>query len=597
PVYIFENPGTFDVNLTVITGGGCQVDTMQAITINPTPTAFAGEDQEICQGEIVPLTGTGGDSYTWSPAGSLSCSNCPDPMASPTVTTDYVLTAFTDAGCFDRDTVTVVVRPFPIPEISLSRDTFTCTGAFVQLFAESDIPGAVFQWDTTRTGLSCYFNCFNPFATPTETTTYVVSIEGEGGCVAMDSVTVVVLDENVDLAGPDITICEGESAQLSISQGNNPIWTPSIGLSCTNCPDPFVSPDSTQTYFVDVTTDNGCAIRDTINVFVVNLEDVSAGQDTTICVGETIELNAQGPGIIEWIPDPDLDDPLVPNPIASPDSTAQFFATFTIDQCVLTDSVTVTVRDKAEVFGEDMDICMGDTATLLVEGDASNFLWSPDFTLSNPSIANPLAFPMETTTYTVIGSLGTCEPDTTEITVNINEPPTIELEPVIRFFSGQSIELLPEIEGVGGYTYDWTGGETLSCRDCPDPIAAPDTTSSFTLTVTDRNGCSSSATIELRITLTCDDELIVLPNAFTPNGDGLNDLLFVRGSAIRTINLFRVYDRWGTLVFETSNINDGWDGTYKGQPLNTGVYVYYVEAPCSQNGSPLFKKGNVTLIR
>ena len=72
----------------------------------------------------------------------------------------------------------------------------------VQLFADSDLQGAVFQWDTTRAGLSCYFNCFNPFATPEVTTTYVVSVEGEGGCIAMDSVTVVVLDENIDLVGP-----------------------------------------------------------------------------------------------------------------------------------------------------------------------------------------------------------------------------------------------------------------------------------------------------------------------------------------------------------------------------------------------------------
>jgi gliding motility-associated-like protein len=91
--------------------------------------------------------------------------------------------------------------------------------------------------------------------------------------------------------------------------------------------------------------------------------------------------------------------------------------------------------------------------------------------------------------------------------------------------------------------------------------------------------------------------LVIVPNAFSPNDDGLNDVLYVRGSSLAFIYNFKIYSRSGELVFETTDLNQGWDGTHNGQQLNTGVYVYYVEAPCALNGSVILKTGNVMIIR
>ena len=102
-------------------------------------------------------------------------------------------------------------------------------------------------------------------------------------------------------------------------------------------------------------------------------------------------------------------------------------------------------------------------------------------------------------------------------------------------------------------------------------------------------------TIELRMRTACSEDFIIVPNGFTPNGDGLNDILYVRG--ISDLKDFRIFDRWGSEVFHTANVTDGWNGTVDGKSMQTGVYVWYIVAPCPIDGHDIIVKGNVTLIR
>jgi gliding motility-associated-like protein len=114
--------------------------------------------------------------------------------------------------------------------------------------------------------------------------------------------------------------------------------------------------------------------------------------------------------------------------------------------------------------------------------------------------------------------------------------------------------------------------------------------------MTDTNGCIVTDTILITVMdVICEDPYIFVPNAFSPNGDGLNDILYVRGHVLATID-FAVYDRWGEKLFETKDKNTGWDGTFRGKPCEPGVYVYYLDATCI-GGARYYHKGNITLIR
>ncbi len=600
PSYTFEQAGTYTVSLTVWSSWGCENTSSQDITILALPTADAGLDQQLCIGETVSLQASGSGTYQWSPATGLSCTTCANPEASPTLSTDYILTVTGANGCTDRDTVNVDVIPFPVPSLNLTGPNTVCAGDFVQLNASSNNAGVIFYWDESREGLTCYENCFNPLAYPEVTTTYVVTAVGQGGCSRMDSITVEVINNTAELAGIDRTICRGESVTLSIQGGFNPSWSPFDGLSCINCPTPEASPEETTTYMVEVTTADGCLATDSVQITVMDIDDIDAGADQTICLGDAVELNADGKGVISWSPASSLSATDILNPTATPATTTTYTFLVTNDLCELEDNVTINVRERAEISATGDVICLGDTTELMASGVADSYTWtSPNDPMP---INGPRAtvYPEETTTYTVIGSLGNCIPDTTEVEVFVNPLPEIEVQETVSYFLGADpvqLEAVASGGSGGGYSYSWSPPDGLSCVTCPDPLAMPDTMMIYDIAVMDSEGCRTVEQVRLLLKEECEEELIIVPNAFTPNGDGLNDLLFVRGSVLSTVNLFRIYDRWGAMVFETENIREGWDGTFKGQALNPGVFVYYVEAPCPLDGSRILKKGNITLLR
>ncbi len=406
-----------------------------------------------------------------------------------------------------------------------------------------------------------------------------------------------MIDDEADIAGPDRTICEGDQVQLSTNLGTNAFWSPSIGLSCAYCSDPIVYPSSTQTYYVSVTTGNNCTISDSITVFVVNQDAIDAGEDQTICLGENITLMGTGGGQVSWSPASSLDDATILTPIAAPTESTTYSLTLTNDLCVLEDEVTIEVRNKAEITAIGDEICLGDTATVSANGFATDFTWIPSATLGDLNQAETTAFPNSTTTYAVIGNIGLCTPDTAYAEVIVHLPPVLNIQPAFGFLEGQEVDIDIDVSGSGGYTYNWYPAEYLDCTDCPSPTAMPDSSTTLFVQVWDENGCYAEGNTELRMKSECSGDLVVVPNAFTPNADGLNDVLYVRGSTISEINIFRIYDRWGALIFETNDMNQGWDGTYKGKPVNPGVFVYYVETPCFKDGSTILKKGNVTVIK
>ena|GEM_PF-2269985 len=143
--------------------------------------------------------------------------------------------------------------------------------------------------------------------------------------------------------------------------------------------------------------------------------------------------------------------------------------------------------------------------------------------------------------------------------------------------------------------YSWSPSIGLSCTNCQSPLATPTVTTMYYVKVSDGAECSAIDSVLITVNESVNCGNLFVPDAFSPNKDGENDVLYVRDNCIATLD-FVIFDRWGNKVFETENINKGWDGTYKGQPMNTGTYVYYLKGTL-QDGTAVEKKGNVALIR
>ncbi|RLD40758.1 MAG: hypothetical protein DRI86_14695, partial [Bacteroidetes bacterium] len=147
-----------------------------------------------------------------------------------------------------------------------------------------------------------------------------------------------------------------------------------------------------------------------------------------------------------------------------------------------------------------------------------------------------------------------------------------------------------------GYNYSWHPVIGLSDPNSASPTATPNTTTTYIIDAVDQYGCSFQNKVTIYVLdVICEEPYIYVPNAFTPNNDGKNDILYVNSSVGYDIN-FRIYDRWGELVFETTDINQGWDGVFNNKNLDAGVYVYHLELECFNNDH-FIKKGNITLIR
>ncbi|HET6243901.1 MAG: LamG domain-containing protein [Bacteroidetes bacterium] len=371
----------------------CQTVDTVLVTVFPFPVVNAGSDQSMCAGSNVQLAATGATTYSWTPTTGLSNPNISNPVASPTSTTNYIVTGITN-GCQKIDTVVVIV--LSLPNVDGGRDRAICEGDSVLLEASG---ATTYLWSPT-TGLSNP-NISNPIASPTSTTTYIVT-GITNGCQRNDTVHVTVIPLPTTNAGSDQSMCAGSNVQLAATGATTYSWAPTTGLSNPNISNPVASPTSTTNYIVTGIT-NGCQKIDTVVVTVLPSPNLNAGSDQSICLGDSVQLNATGSNTYSWSPTTGLSNSNISNPVASPTSTTNYIVTGTTNGCQKVDTVVVTVLSLPTVYaGPDQSICPGDSVQLNATG-ATTYDWSPNAGLSNPKISNPIANPKSTTTYTVIG--------------------------------------------------------------------------------------------------------------------------------------------------------------------------------------------------
>ncbi len=349
-----------------------------------------------------------------------------------------------------------------------------------------------------------------------------------------------------------------------------------------------------------VTNSSGC--KDTVlhPVYIQPLPVTNAGIDTAICLGQSVQLNATGADSYVWSPASFLSCTTCANPVASPIDTMMYYVTgSTAFGCTLRDSVMVTVIGPTTVVAPPNDsLCVGQSVQLIATG-TELYSWSPATGLSNPNIANPSARPEATTTYIVTGSdRKGCFVTTDEVTISVFPYPVVnagnDTTIQVGFFTQLNATYTPDVQSIL-----WSPSVGLSCTTCPRPVATPTFNTVYSVTVTNNGGCT--ATDAVSIFVVCNDGNIFMPNTFSPNGDGMNEIYYPRGRGINTIRALRIFNRWGQLVFEKRNFNAndpsaGWDGTFKGTKLSPDVYVYMMDLSC-ENSSIITMKGDITLIR
>lgn len=356
------------------------------------------------------------------------------------------------------------------------------------------------------------------------------------------------------------------------------------------------------TVFTQLIATNGTGCKDTAykTIVVHPLPTVSAGNDTTICLGTFATLNPAGAATYTWSPPTYLNCTNCSNPQATAQNDIQYTLTGTSQYgCVNTDSVLVKVRKPFTITASSNDtICIGQSTVLHASG-AEIYRWSPANSLNDSTAANPVASPTVTTTYTVTGydSLS-CFQSTATVRVVVYPYPVVNAGRDTTIRGGTSVRLLPQLSNDVSSVL-WSPPISLSCTTCLNPVASPIKTTTYRITASNPGICSSYD--DVKVTVLCDRNSIFIPNAFTPNGDNVNDRFYVMGYGIKNVKSMRIYNRWGNLIFEKNYVeaNDmlqGWDGTMKGQPAPPGVFTYTAEIICGDGG--IFPvSGTVILIR
>ena len=343
--------------------------------------------------------------------------------------------------------------------------------------------------------------------------------------------------------------------------------------------------------------DNGCINNDSIRIRVVDRVTLNVRTDTTFCAGDGVQLGANTDGLqFLWTPNLNLNNPNILNPIANPPVNTTYQLTARIGNCSATDDVRVYVVPYPFVnAGPDVSICYNTSVQLNATIRASNYYWRPQGSLNNPNILNPIAHPALTTKYilTATDTLGCPKPgyDTVTVTVRPKVQASAGRDTMIVF--GQPLQL----NATGGENYVWTPPAYLNNTSVSNPVAKINSSLDsirYKVYVTDEQGCLDSASMLVKIFRT--NPQIFVPSGFTPNGDGLNDVLKPIAVGVDRIEYFSVYNRWGQLVFTTTINGKGWDGQIGGKPQTTNTFVWMVKA-VDYTGKPIFQKGTSTLIR
>lgn len=618
PSHIYTYPGTFTVRLQVKNNGGCtSVISKKVVILGPTGV-FTYSPNQFCKPLSVSFSANTINTvkYIWDFNDGNTIFN-----TSPSTTHLYALAGnyipkliVEDAsGCrvpiLGKDTIKV----YGIETSIQATNKVVCDSGMVT-FTESTISNDVISNYKWEFGDGTTSTVRNPSHNYTTTGHYNVTLIAKSSFGCSD--TAIYTDLVKVVNAPQIRIlgdtfaCEpgliNFKSGLVRADTSTISWNWTFGngqVSTLQTPVTQTYP-SAGTYPVKLTATNTEGCKDTTDRTVVIHPKpiVYAGMDTAMCRFSSVQLNAAGANTFTWSVNPNLSCLNCASPIAKPDTSTMYYVLGkTSFGCTNTDSVLVKVQSRMEIDIVSADtLCAGQSVSLKVSG-ADKYEWSPSLWLDNPNSATPKATPDTTIRYRVIGSdSGSCFADTVFITLKVYPIPRvlIKIGDRVNLTTGGTVKLETQ-NSTDVTTWSWSPIMGLSCASCAEPIASPRETVTYTVVATNDGTCI--ARDQVTVTMICNDGNIFIPNTFSPNADGSNDLFYPRGKGISQVKTMKIFNRWGQIVFEKNNFtpnlaNDGWNGTSNGEKLPPDVFVYIIEVVCdNQTIIPL--KGNISLVR
>ena len=567
-----------------------------SMNVNVIPVAdmsISPADTIVCPGESVDLSLTytpGVTDIEWMPGDGLSCTDCDNPTATPEFTTVYSVNGDFN-GCPVNASATIQV--LPPPQFDFPDDVDLCAGDSVLLNGIS-IPFTDYQWTSSPPGFTSMEP--QPVVSPTENTSYFVV--ADNGCESSGEITIMVANASLEVSS-DTLICKGYEVDL-MAVGSLPgsfSWSNGeMGNTIQ------VNPDESTAYTVTYTYGDGCELMDTILVGIQGqVADLTPPADLSICPGEFVLLNSsETPGAIySWTSNPAGFTSNASMPQVAPTETTTYTVTTTFGFCTTTTEITIEAPNPTFALSADTTICVGEMVELEVDIEplAGTLMWSDSSAGSSLTLT-----PQTTGDYWVDYIFGDSCVITDTVTVTVvptfdlgifHDPPDSVLALGVELY----LEAMVDPPNTNGFEFIWleNGQTEISTEEMTTTVVSTnDTTIFYKLTAISPQGCVQMA----NVTFDLIQPEVELPNAFTPDGDGVNDLFrLIAAEGTAFIESMQIYNRWGNLVFESQEPDAAWDGKIDGNEAASDVYVYVVFWRRADGALQPALTGDLTLIR
>lgn len=580
---------------------------LSAAKLNPSYVTCADKDDKTFtfQNES---SSTAITSYLWS-FGDGFISTQPTPTHKYADTGVYVLKLLVQSqGCADSAKSIVKVFPGFTPDFTVSGFCYQTPFQFNNTtYSRYGFVDSI-HWDFGETTISSDTSIIKnptykyPNAGQRTITLYAHSSKG----CEKDTLKIInVLDKPpLKVSFKDTLICSIDTLPLLATSTANASfkWTPNNYISNINIPNPYVFPKDTIKYIVTA-TDSGCVNRDTITVNVLDYITVDAGPNTNICLTDSYKMKTTSYALSYiWTPALTLNDSTLKFPIATPTAPiTKYYVRANLGKCQDNDSVTLfTFPYPKSKLLKDTSICFGDSVQLFGSVLADTFYWKNAKGLNDITILNPFAKPDSSNKYFLIAKnfTGCLKTVADSAYINIVQPFTVFAGRDTSVVFNQPLQLNAFVKLVTDKQFTWTDLKTNSVfSSVQNPLVTFSiNTDSVTYKVKayTKENCFALDTIKIKVFRTVPS--IFIADAFTPNNDGLNDIIKPVCVGITKLNYFNIYNRWGEMLFTTSQIGKGWDGRFNGTKQNSGTFVYTVEG-IDYLGNTITKKGTIVLIQ
>ncbi len=603
--------------LTVTDENGCTGTSITTI-VGPTPVMFdMPTDTIICTSPVVIDANANVDGliYTWTDAnGNVIGSNEQIVLNLSGDNTEVFVTVIDSFGCSTMQGINLMSS---VPEVELEDMTTACVGETTQINVDNLDPNDMlsYSWEP-ESAIVDGGDTGSPTINITEPGNTVITgtITNQFGCSTTVTTTIMVPDLTIELLDSIVT-CAGSPAALNANPNENLVyeWSPAEFLDDPTAPNPFVNaPAGTTEVFTVMISDSAgiCSNTEMINFMVpAELTDLEVPVDNFICEAGDVTLIAGGATTINYFDEDGLQigsGEEITLPISDQNGEIQTITIQYLDEfgCPTTEMVNIGNASFGLTILEEVSTCLGTPVGITSEtsldiGIESSNQWTPATGIvdANPDSSNITVNPTEDQIYQLVttNEFGCSQTATSEVMVTDLGDFVVSDADRDTIFRGESSQLSTSEDD--GYTYLWEPANSLDDNTIANPEATPEETTTYTVTVTDEDGCTTTERLTITVlTPECNKPFLFFPNAFTPNNDGFNDIAYFRAAFSVDEVFFMIYSRWGEKVFESNSLDQGWDGTFKGEKLCSDVYAYYLRVRCA-NGEEYTEKGNITLLR